>query len=247
MKTSFFTVRGRKDGSSVDVSLTVSPVRDRHVRIAGASKITRHIAELKRAQERQAMLLAESKHRMKNTLATVQAIAGQTLRSLDESEREAFFGRLRALSVAHDLMTIESWDRARLRDLVERVLQPFSEGGQFDIHWPGEVSLDASKSSLLSMILHELATNAAKYGALSTCSGKVKLAWTVVEADGCRRLRLHWQESGGPPVTPPERKGFGLLLLERAVDQQGSTCLKFDPSGFVCELELALQGGPESP
>ena len=121
------TVRQRKDGSLVDISLTVSPLHSADGRVIGASKIARDITDRKRAQEQQKLLLAEIMHRVKNTLATVQAIATQTLRRAPAEEREAFTGRLHALSKAHDLLTSDKWDRAPLRAVVNAALAPFQQ------------------------------------------------------------------------------------------------------------------------
>ena len=206
------TVRRRKDGTMVEISLTVSPVRDAVGRIVGASKIARDITERKRAQEQQELLIGEIKHRIKNTLATVQAIATQTLRSTSADDRSAFIARLHALANAHDLLTVESWNRAPLRDVVGRVLQPFQEKHRerFLIDSHGDLWLSANRAVLLALVLHELATNAVKYGALSNGSGRVRVGWEVVSNGKPGRIVLTWQESGGPPVKPPEHKGFRL-------------------------------------
>jgi two-component system, chemotaxis family, CheB/CheR fusion protein len=227
------TVRRRKDGTSVDISLTVSPVRDTVGRIVGASKIARDITERRRAQEQQELLVGEIKHRIKNTLATVQAIATQTLRSASADER----------SNAHDLLTLESWNRAPLRDVVGRVLQPFQEKHRerFLIEGHGDLWLSANRSVLLALVLHELATNAVKYGALSNGSGRVRVGWEVVPNGQPGRMMLTWQESGGPPVKPPEHKGFGSLLIERVVEAElGAARFDFLPQGIVCTFEISL-------
>jgi two-component system, chemotaxis family, CheB/CheR fusion protein len=237
------TVRRRKDGTAVDISLTVSPVRDAIGRIVGASKIARDITERRRAQEQQELLVGEIKHRIKNTLATVQAIAMQTLRSASADERSAFIARLHALANAHDLLTPESWNRAPLRDVVGRVLQPFQEKHRerFLIEGHGDLWLSANRSVLLALVLHELATNAVKYGALSNGSGRVRVGWEVAPGGQPGRMTLTWQESGGPPVKPPEHKGFGSLLIERVVEGElGAARFDFSPQGVTCTLEISL-------
>jgi two-component system CheB/CheR fusion protein len=236
------TVRRRKDGSLVEISLTVSPVRNAEGRIIGASKIARDITELRRAQQQQKLLVHEMKHRIKNTLATVQAIASQTLQGATRADRQAFVARLQALAGAHDLLTNEDWQRAPLHDLVGRALGPFQETHRqrIMIEGPEDIWLDPHKSSLMTMALHELATNAAKYGALSNGHGQVHIAWTV--APGGRQLHLSWRERGGPRGAPPAHKGFGSALIQRALARDfAGTQLDFDPQGVTCTLELTLE------
>jgi two-component system, chemotaxis family, CheB/CheR fusion protein len=236
------TIRRCKDGSLLDISLTVSPLKDAEGKIVGASKIARDITELRRVQERQKLLVNEIQHRIKNTLATVQAIAVQTLRSAPK-ETDAFVARLHALAGAHDLLRDDNWHRAALRDLIGKALNAFQDRHRqrFVIEGPDGIFLDAQKSSLLVMAMHELATNAAKYGALSNETGRVRLAWETSGGDPAKRVRLCWQESGGPPVSPPKQKGFGTLLIERALQGQlGQARLDFDPAGLVCSMEISL-------
>ena len=234
------TVRRRKDGSLVDVSLTVSPLKDADGRIVGASKIARDITARKRAQEQQQLLVNEMQHRIKNSLATIQAIATQTLNQHAE-ERDAFIARLHALANAHDLLTSETWEGAPLRAIVNRALEPFQEHlhERIAMSGPSDLWLDSTKSVIVAMAMHELATNAVKYGALSTGDGHVSIAWErQLQTD---RLRLIWQESGGPPVSPPKQTGFGTHLLKRAFAcQPGGSELVFNPQGICCTLEVAL-------
>jgi PAS domain S-box-containing protein len=237
------TIRRRKDGSLVEISLTVSPVKNAEGEIIGASKIARDITERRRAQEQQALLLGEMKHRVRNTLATVQAIATQTLRSAASEDRDAFLARLRALAGAHDLLTLERWNQAPIGDVVAGALNAFqgSHGERIAIAGPKDAVLDAHKSMLLAMALHELSTNAIKYGALSNQSGQVSVRWDLVPGDEAQRLKFVWQESGGPPVKPPERRGFGSVLIERALQRElGGVEYTFDPGGVTCKLELRL-------
>ena len=236
------TVRRRKDGSLIDISLTISPLRDADGRITGASKIARDITERKRAQEQQKLLVNEMQHRIKNSLATVQAIATQTLNQ-HANERDAFIARLHALGSAHDLLTSETWQRAPLRAIVTRVLEPFQEklNERITIDGPGDLWLDSTKSVAVAMALHELATNAVKYGALSNGGGRVTIAWEQCQAN---RVKLVWQENGGPMVSPPRQKGFGSHLIERAFGGQlGSAQLVFSPQGLSCILEIGSQDG----
>jgi PAS domain S-box-containing protein len=159
------TVRRRKDGGLLDISLSVSPLKDADGKIVGASKIARDITERKRAHERQKLVVSEMKHRMKNSLATIQAIATQTLNQNAE-ERDAFIARLHALDRAHDLLTSETWDRAPLSAVVNRALEPFQQQHRerIIVDGPGHLWLDSSKGVMVAMVIHELATNAVKYG-----------------------------------------------------------------------------------
>jgi PAS domain S-box-containing protein len=193
------------------------------------------------AEEAKQLLLNESAHRIKNTLATVQAIAGQTLRNTAPDEQKAFLARLHALAEAHDLLTIENWDQAPLREVVGRALKPFEPTRQARIIVKGpSVALPARSSLMLTMCLHELATNAAKYGALSNGTGKVNVGWTLLGNGVDRKVKLSWRETGGPPVTVPQRKGFGSLLIEQSFVGYGETSFEFRPDGLKCSLELSL-------
>ena len=179
------------------------------------------------------LLLKEFKHRIRNTLTTVQAIASQTLRSSPPSERDAFGARLQALAQAHDLLTDRDWQQAAVRDLVQRALAPF-EQNRLVTDGP-DAALDANQALHLTMALHELATNAVKYGALSNREGKVHVTWSASND----RLTLTWREFGGPPVQPPTRKGFGSLLIAHATDAQA--LIKFLPEGVHCILPIPLR------
>jgi two-component system, chemotaxis family, CheB/CheR fusion protein len=232
------TIRRRKDGRLIDISLTVSPLKDADGRIVGASKIARDITERKRAQEQQKLLVKEMKHRIKNSLATVQAIATQTLNRHAE-ERDAFIARLHALGNAHDLLTSETWQTVSLQAIVTQALKPFQEQHHERIAVEGRANvwLDSTKSVVVAMVVHELATNALKYGALSNGSGRVSIAWKQHSQPNL--VKLVWQESGGPEISPPQRKGFGSHLIERAFGGQlGSAQLVFNPQGVCCLLEI---------
>jgi PAS domain S-box-containing protein len=230
------TVRRAKDGRLIDVSLSVSPVRNDQGRVVAASKIARDITDRRRAEEQQALVLGEMKHRIKNTLATVQGMARQSLKTATVQERSSFIARLRSLAEAHDLLTNEEWTRARLRDVVARAVGPFRQqfGERLVQEGPDDVWLSSERSLLLTMALHELATNAVKYGALSNRSGTVEVRWQRSEGT----LVLVWREEGGPPVQVPERSGFGSRLLERALKTMGTVELKFEPTGVVCALTV---------
>ena len=205
------------------------------VAIAGAS---RDLTELKRAEELQRLLVNELNHRVKNTLATVQSLVVQTLRGAVDlgSARRVIDARIVALAGAHDLLTSRSWSGADVTEVVARALKPFA-GGRFVIDGPS-FDLSPKQTLALSLALHELATNAAKHGALSQPGGCVTLCWD--QRDG--ELHLNWRESGGPAVVAPTRRGFGSRLLEEALvhDLGGSTSLSFAPDGVQCSITAAL-------
>jgi PAS domain S-box-containing protein len=240
----FETVRLTKSGQRLDVSITVSPLTNADGSLVGASIITRDISERRRAEEHQKLLLAELSHRVKNTLAAVLSIANQTLskvESLDEFAR-SFRGRIQTLAEAHSLLTAANWDVAALRILVERALQPYASSDGSNVRISGdEVLLRPSAALTFSLILHELTTNAAKHGALQEPGGCVAVDWRVRSNDG-RELQLHWAESGGPPVRPPVRRGFGLDLIERSVayELDGQAVLDYRGEGLSCEITVPL-------
>jgi len=237
----FETVRQHKDGSLLDVSITVSPIRDASGKVVGASKIARDIREKKRGDAARELLLNEIKHRVKNTLGTVQAIVSQTFRSAAPEEHQAFVARLLALSEAHDLLTQKNWVSVSAKEVIDRALRPFRNGGQHRITFSGpDVELTPNKALLIGMVFHELGTNAMKYGALSTDQGTVQLTWTE-DAGAVRALAFLWTEAGGPPVTPPTRRGFGTRMIERALKaDKGTSTLEFEPAGLICRMCVPL-------
>jgi two-component sensor histidine kinase len=199
------------------------------------------IERRRRSEEQQQLLINELNHRVKNTLATVQSIVAQTSRSgrTAEEVREATEGRLLALSAAHDLLTRHYWEGADVCVVVERALAPFRGDGAGRIRLGGPRAALAPQQALaIAMALHELATNAVKYGALSVASGRVLVDWTV--DDG--RLRLNWAEQGGPPVSAPSGRGFGSRLLERGLarDLGGEVRIAFEPAGVRCEIRAPM-------
>ncbi len=193
-----------------------------------------------RAEEQLQLTLAEMRHRVKNTLAMVQAIAAQTFRETPPAERESFEARVRALSAAHDLLTERHWGKVSAGDMIERALDAFEKmkPGRINASGP-DAELPASRALLAAMALHELGTNAVKYGALSGDTGTVDVQWDIVNQVGRDRLRLRWQEQGGPPVAPPLRTGFGTRMLERALRGQGGSAeIEFRPDGVRCTLDF---------
>lgn len=190
------------------------------------------------------LLIEELNHRVKNTLAILQSIATQTFRSASRAEREKFEGRLGALAEAHNLLSQEKWQGSELRGVIGRVLQPYLLNTPERLRMSGpDVPLSPRLSVVLSMILHEIATNAAKYGALSNDTGKVELDWEVIAEDVKPQLRLIWTESGGPPVTAPEQSGFGSRLIERSARDQlgGEATVDFLPHGVVYTVTCTLE------
>ncbi len=238
------TTRRRKDGSTMDISLTVSPVKNANGIIIGASKIARDVSERKRADAHKLLLLHELNHRVKNTLATVQSLATQTLSNttLSADARDIFDARLTALSRAHDVLTDQSWEGANLQDIVSRAMQAFKAGERIVIDGQ-PVWLSPKQVLALAMALHELATNASKYGSLSNADGIIKINWDVQrDSRGRRQLELIWVESGGPAVSPPTRKGFGTRLVERnlANELDGKVLLDYRPEGVICTISSRL-------
>ncbi|QWW69968.1 PAS domain S-box protein [Rhizobium sp. WYJ-E13] len=228
------TVRVRKDGGLVDVLLSVSPIFDSAGRAVGASKMAHDISARKEAERLQAMLVGELNHRVKNVLATVSAIARQTFgrSEANQADVETFGARLASLGRAHDLLTHGGWQQADLRSVVEQALSPFASE-KFEVTG-GSVLLPAKAVVAFSLALHELATNAAKYGALSVPDGRVSIAWEQDDSG----LRFRWMERGGPTVRPPARKGFGSLLIERllASELNGQSVISYNADGVVCEI-----------
>jgi PAS domain S-box-containing protein len=237
------TVRVRKDGSLVDVSLTVSPLMDRSGKIVGASKIARDVTEKRRHEERRQLLINELNHRVKNTLATVQSLAAQTFRGENQTPAFGQFeGRLVALSRAHDVLTEENWEGADLCELIERTISPICvDPERIDISGP-VLRVRPKVALSLSMAFHELCTNAAKYGALVDGCGRITIGWKIDKVDSERHLRLRWEESGGPKVEKSQHKGFGSRLLERALCHELGTPVRliFAPTGVVCEIEAPI-------
>ena len=188
------------------------------------------------------LLINELNHRVKNTLATVQSMAAQTLRNEPDPvvAFEKFEARLMGLSGVHDILTRESWHGAELSEVIQRALRPFDEaGGRFAVEGPA-VRLQPGGALTMALILHELATNALKYGALSRRGGRVILAWTYDAAE--RALEVTWTETGGPRVTPPTRRGFGSRLIQRSLggELKGSAAMDYRAEGLTCVLRARL-------
>ena len=203
------------------------------------------ITERKRAESQREMLTQELSHRVKNTLAVVQGLASQTSREVSSVEefRKTFTGRLHALARAHDLLLETQWHSADMRKLIDSALAAYhaANGEVISISGPA-VHLKPKQGLGLSLILHELSTNAAKYGALSTPEGRLDVSWRLGGDNGRETVSLHWEESDGLKVTAPTKKGFGTKLIERAcrLELQGSVEQKYLPDGLIVELRFPL-------
>jgi PAS domain S-box-containing protein len=233
----FETVRQRKHGSLIVVSLTVSPVKNAEGKIVGASKSARDITEQKRAQEQIASLAREAEHRSKNLLATVQATVSLSQSETAEGLKKAIEGRIQALANVHSLFVETRWIGAELSTIATQELAPYSgkDEGRVRIEGP-QVLLEPNTAQAIAVTLHELATNAAKYGALSAPNGQIDLKW-LHEADG--RLILHWRELGGPVAKMPMHRGFGTRVIERLIGQlKGKAHFDWRREGLVCEIAL---------
>jgi two-component sensor histidine kinase len=210
-------------------------------RAKSADSLTLEIEHRRRIERHQNLLLDELNHRVKNTLATVQAMAMQTLRGVDAAARDTFLARLFALSSQHDLLTLDNWEGASFEGVVRRALRPWREDEhlRFRVEGPA-VHLDPKRALALGMAFHELATNAAKYGALANDSGTVHVSWTLDPDAGL--LKLCWEERGGPLVCEPQYRGFGLRLIEDGLAREisGNVNLAFRPDGLVCEWDMKL-------
>lgn len=198
--------------------------------------------ERRRTEERLQTLVAELSHRVKNTLATVMSIARRTAKSAESVEdyEKTLISRLRALSDAHALVFEANWSETDLAQVIERTLRPFRRADRaVEVEGP-YVALSPKAALTLSLVLHELATNAVRHGALSSERGSVTVRWTFDETGGRRLVDIHWLEQGGPPVDAPKRAGFGTTLLERSLahDLDGEAVVDFGVSGFQCHLRF---------
>ncbi|NNM74217.1 HWE histidine kinase domain-containing protein [Enterovirga aerilata] len=192
------------------------------------------------AEADQAVLNAELGHRLKNTLALVQAIAAQTLRGVTEREAvEAFLKRIHAVAAAHDVLLQQSWASARMKTVAGAVLSAFGVEERFEVSGP-DIALSPRVTLSFSMLLHELATNALKYGALSSETGRVRLAWRVTGCGNDAELALDWAESGGPPAQEPTRRGFGSRLIRMGLIGTGGTQVRYLPSGLEAAFRAPL-------
>jgi PAS domain S-box-containing protein len=245
------TIRVGKNGKSLDVALTATQMRDPHGAVLGVAAVARDITHRKRTErelhetrDRQRLLINELNHRVKNSLAIVQAIAQQSFKGENSNPeaRAAFEGRLSALSAAHDLLTRENWETASMVKVIGDAVEPYrSHKDRFRIDGP-DLRLPPKTAVSFALALHELATNAVKYGALSNNDGRVDIRWKVERENSIERLKLVWREIGGPQVTPPDKRGFGTRLIERslAAEFDGQVTIDFAPGGVVCTVLAPL-------
>lgn len=231
----------RPDGARFPMVPYPTPLRDANGRVVGAVNMMVDISERKKAEMQQKALIDEVNHRVKNTLATVQSLAGQTLRgaAVPKDVRDTFEARLLALSRVHDQLAREQWERAEIETVLKDVFAPYRNGHADRIRLGGAaVRLKPKIALTLAMVLHELATNAMKYGALSAPDGTLTVTWRL--ANG--RLRIDWQEAGGPLVVVPREQGFGARLLKRGIEQElgGTAHLAFDSAGVRCTIDIPM-------
>ena len=230
------TRRRRKDGKILHISLTVSPIRDQTGKIVGASKIARDISQQVEIRNRLDLLRREVDHRAKNTLQVVQALLRLTRADSLEDYITSLEGRIRALAAAHTQVAESRWRGADLARLLTDTLSAFrAEESRILIDGPA-VFIGADAAQALSITVHELATNASKYGALSAAAGKVTIAWTYEEGE----VRLTWTESGGPRVCAPQAHGYGMRVIHNVVPGQaeGTVDVSWPVEGLRCSIRF---------
>jgi PAS domain S-box-containing protein len=234
----------RLDGSECWLACRGHVSRDSSGEPVEITSVYMDVTERKFAEERQQLLLEELNHRVKNTLATVLSISMQTRRNAEtlDSFSEAFEGRITALAGAHDLLTRNAWEGATLGEVVSRTLAPYAndDGGERVVSAGPLVRLGPNAAVTLNMAFHELATNAAKYGALSTDGGRLDVKWSVDRSVTPARVEIAWIERGGPSVEPPDHQGFGSRLVEQGLcrELEGEVSLRYHPDGVRCQIRL---------
>jgi PAS domain S-box-containing protein len=235
------TVRRRKDGSLVDISLTVSPVKDAAGKVVGASKIARDISEKKQALARQDLLTREIQHRTKNLFAVVLAVVSRSFagKYTVKDAEASVVSRLHSLGQTHVMLVDKEWQGADLVEIVRAEINPYI--GRVKVEGPS-LMLTAKAAQNFALALHELATNAAKYGALSNASGRVYISWSKHASNGSNEFTFRWQEQGGPPVSTPTQKGFGSAVLEQVIAEHFEVPpqIQFAPAGIIYELNGSL-------
>jgi PAS domain S-box-containing protein len=235
----FETVRRHKHGTLIAISLTVSPVKNSEGKIVGISKIARDITEQKRNQEQIATLAREAEHRSKNLLATVHATVMLSQSDTPEGLKQAIEGRILALANVHSLFVETRWIGAELSTIATQELAPYSDKDKTRVRIDGpQILLEPNAAQAITVALHELATNAAKYGALSAADGEVNLKWSH---EPNTELRLCWTETGGPAVEAPTRLGFGRRIIEQVIAQlKGKAHFDWRAEGLVCDITIRM-------
>lgn len=235
----------RNDGRIIWISVRSSTVRDARGHFLYGVRVVQDITDRKESEERQKLLIDELNHRVKNTLATVQSLATQTARGTDSPDefRNAFEGRLIALSQAHDQLTRRHWKSADLRDIITAAIAPYLSRAREQFVLDGEpITVTPRIALTLALAIHELSTNASKYGALSLPGGHLEIRWHL-QRSAPPILRIEWRERDGPPVAEPARRGFGTRFIEGSVasELQGKAELKFDPAGLLCAMVIPFE------
>jgi PAS domain S-box-containing protein len=226
------------------MSYSVFTLKDEDDRPQGFATISQNIDARKQDDERMELLIDELNHRVRNTLAIVNAIATQTMKHTPSVQdfRRAFGGRIAALAKTHTLLATKRWNASTLHELIVQQLEPYTRDRADGVLIAGPRLLVNPKQALtLSLVMHELAANAAKYGALSVPTGRVEIGWRIGPE---RSLRLSWQEVGGPRIAPPSRRGFGSQLIEFNIAHEfgGEARLDYRPAGVECVLTIPLRG-----
>ncbi len=233
----------RKDGTSFPAFVTASPLYDAQRKVIGVASACHDISKRRAAERQNEMVLAEQAHRLKNMLAVVKSLAHQTARQTSSTDdfMASFSSRLSAVAAANDLLMHRGGEATALDELAHAALDPLLDAKRVRLQGPN-VMLQRRMILPFSMLLHELYTNAAKYGALSAPTGMIDIAWQRDELEGQAWLAFEWRESEGPAVEPPRKKGFGSVLIERAIARElnAEIALDFDPAGVSCRLRTRL-------
>lgn len=227
------------EGKTITIDFQLYPIKDDTGRVTHIIPSGFDVTERNEAMEHLQMIMAEVNHRSKNMLSLVQAVARQTVRTSPDDFLDKFSARISAIAKAQDLLVQANWASVDLRTLVESQLDYFKDAIDDRIHVSGPpIVISAQAAQSLSLVLHELATNAGKYGSLSNAEGRVTISWTVEESDGPPLLSLDWVESGGPKVSPPTRTGFGSVLISTMIESafDARSEISYDPSGIKWRL-----------
>jgi two-component system CheB/CheR fusion protein len=224
--------------------MRILPYRNGRNEVEGVLLTFVDVTTLKAAEEQQRQLIGELNHRVKNMLAVVAALARQTLKKTAEApEYAAFLGRLQALASAYDLLTRDGWGNIPLRDVLLSEMEPYASSREGRLVFEGsEILLRPRAALALGMVVHELATNAVKYGALSVPEGRVTVSWEIGRRDNDAALLVHWREVGGPEVALPSHEGFGSKLITQQIryELHGNTVLNYLPTGLEVSFTVPI-------